>query len=147
MKFSNEAMRDVLLFIESNAKYGTHERNFGEEKTTYNLPMILNDPYFSRPIKEQRYSKDELQYTIEKMVEGHLLIAEGNTKTYLRIIDTSYDGIQLLNAIRSPSIWAKTKKITTKIGNSTLDMIKSVAQKLAIEGLEIVLSNINFTDM
>lgn len=44
--------------------------------------MIVEDNYFTKLFSKHKYNKDELQYTIEKMVEGHILNTVGSLDTY-----------------------------------------------------------------
>lgn len=96
MKFSNDAMRDVLMFLEENIKYEKYGTFDDKRKTTYNINMIVEDNYFNKLFSKHKYNKDELQYTIEKMVEGHILNTVGSLDTYCQITDISFYGIQLL---------------------------------------------------
>jgi len=142
MKFSNDAMRDVLMFLEENIKYeecGT----FGDKrKTTYNINMIIDNEYFTDLFSKHKYSKDELQYTIEKMIEGNILTITGTLNTYYQITDISFYGIQLLEKIRPETIWEKTKNIANKVGNHTLSFIEDTAQKIAVTATATLVSNI-----
>lgn len=143
MKFSNDAMRDVLMFLEKNIKYetyGTYER-----KTKHNINMIVEDEYFDKLFSKHKYSKDELYYTIEKMIEGHILNTTGSLDTYCQITDISFYGIQLLEKIRPESTWEKTKSIANKVGNHTLNFIEDTAQKIAVSATAALIGNMNNT--
>lgn len=133
MKFSNEAMRDVLMFLEDNIKYETQGTFKNKRKTIFSISMIINDDYFSQLFAQHKYSKDELEYTIEKMIEGHILNTTGSLNTHCQITDISFYGIQLLEKIRPETTWEKTKSIANKVGNHTLSFIESVAHDIAVE--------------
>lgn len=133
MKFSNEAMRDVLMFLEENIKYETYGTFDDKRKTTFNIAMIIDNDYFSKLFVKHKYSKDELQYTIEKMIEGHILNFTGSLDTYCRITDISFYGIQLLEKIRPESTWSKIKTVMKQTGIHTLEFIESVAHDIAVE--------------
>lgn len=129
MKFSNEAMRDVLLFLEEKVVY-KHDENFDQE---YFTPyMMVEDKYFVKLFSKHTYTKDELEYTINKMLEGHILNYSGDLNTCYQITDISFTGIQLLNAIRPESTWEKTKTIANKVGDHTLSFLEDTAQKIAV---------------
>lgn len=132
MKFSNDAMRDVLMFLEENIKYEEYDTFEYKRKTTYNINMIVDDDYFNKLFSKHKYTKEELQYTIEKMIEGHILNITGALDTYCQITDISFYGIQLLEKIRPETIWEKTKSIANKVGNHTLGFIEDTAQKIAV---------------
>lgn len=133
MKFSNEAMRDVLMFLEENIKYEKYGTFEDKRKTIFNISTIIENDYFSKLFVKHKYSKDELEYTIEKMIEGHILNTTGSLNTYCQITDISFYGIQLLEKIRPESTWEKTKSIANKVGNHTLNFIENVAHDIAVE--------------
>lgn len=140
MKFSNEAMRDVLLYIEEKQQYqGDIEYR---KLSTFSLDMIMNDKYFAGLFSKHKYSKDELQYTIEKMIEGNILKYSGNLETCYSITEISFRGIQLLNSIRPETTWEKTKSIANKVGNHTLSFIEDTAQKIAATATAALISSI-----
>lgn len=141
MKFSNDAMRDVLLFIEEKQQYYMDD---GDKRlSTYNINMIIDDTYFSELFSKHKYTKDELQYTIEKMVECHILNTKGSLDTYCQITDISFYGIQLLEKIRPETTWEKTKSIANKVGNHTLSFIEDTAQKIAVTATAALIGNLN----
>lgn len=131
MKFSNEAMRDVLLFIEENQKYYRYEEQ--KRLTTYNIDMIIGDTYFRKLFSKYKYSEDELRYTIGKLIDGGILKIKGSLDTFYQITEISFKGIQLLEVIRPENVWEKTKSIAGKFGNYTLVFIEKIAHDIAIE--------------
>lgn len=143
MKFSNDAMRDVLMFLEENIKYEEYGTFEYKRKTTYNINMIVDDNYFNKLFSKHKYTKAELQYTIEKMIEGHILNTIGSLGTDCQIIDISFYGIQLLEKIRPETTWEKTKSIANKVGNHTLSFIEDTAQKIAVTATAAFISNLN----
>lgn len=132
MKFSNDAMRDTLLFLEENIKYEECKISDKKRKNKFTITMIINDKYFDNLFIKHKYTKDELQYTIEKMIEGNLLNISGSLGTHCEITDISFYGIQFLDCIRPESIWEKTKGIAASIGNHSLKFIEDTAQKCAV---------------
>lgn len=147
MKFSNDAMRDVLMFLEENIKYEKYGTFDDKRKTTYNINMIVEDNYFNKLFSKHKYNKDELQYTIEKMVEGHILNTVGSLDTYCQITDISFYGIQLLEKIRPETTWEKTKSIANKVGNHTLSFIEDTAQKIAVTATATLINNLSNSNM
>lgn len=139
MKFSNEAMRDVLMFLEEKVVHKYDEDTDQKGFTTY---LIVEDDYFSKLFSKHKYSKDELSYTIEKMLEGGLLNYSGNLNSYYQITDMSFYSTQLLEKIRPESTWEKTKSIANKVGNHTLNFIEDTAQKIAVASATAFITNL-----
>ncbi len=142
MKFSNEAMRDTLLFLEENIKYETNKTSTKKQKTAFSIKAIVENKYFSNLFSKHKYTKDELQYTIEKMIEGHILNFTGSIDTYCQITDISFYGIQLLEKIRPETIWDKTKNIAQSIGNHSLKFIEDTAQQCAVAATTTFVDNL-----
>ena len=94
MKFSNEAMRDTLMFLEEKVVHKHDDNTFEQEGFT--IYSIVEDEYFSELFSKHKYSKDELSYTIEKMLDGGLLNYTGNLKSYYQITDMSFYSTQLI---------------------------------------------------
>lgn len=141
MKFSNEAMRDVLLFLEEKVEYDKEKDDLS--KKPFTIHKIVEDEYFEKLFTKHKYSKDELTYTIEKMVEGHIINCNNNARSSLYLItDISFYGIQLLEKIRPESIWEKTKKLASKMGNNTLNFIEDTAQQIAITGVSTLIEGV-----
>ena len=141
MKFSNEAMRDTLMFLEEKVIHKHDDSTF--EQDGFTVYLIVEDEFFSELFSKHKYSKDELSYTIEKMLEGGLLNYSGNLNSYYQITDISFYGIQLLEKIRPESTWEKTKSIANKVGNHTLNFIEDTAQKIAVTSAAALIANIS----
>lgn len=130
MKFSNEAMRDTLLFLEENIKYETYGTFDDKRKTTYNISMIVENEYFFNLFSKHKYTKDELRYTIEKMIDGHILNSTGSLDTHCRITDISFYW-KIVNTSKiltcNPYIvYCKVKEISIKISLLKVYKHKSV---------------------
>lgn len=139
MKYSNDAMRDVLMFMQEKSQY--EQFNGGStEKNKFTIWNIAEDDYFIKLFDKHKYTKEELVYTIEKMVEGGLLLYSGQLNVYYQITDISFRGIQLLEQIRPESIWDKTKSIANKVGNHTINFIETVAHDIAVESAKQAVS-------
>lgn len=131
------------MFLEENIKYEEYGTFGDKRKTTYNINMIVEDDYFNKLFSKHKYTKDELQYTIEKMVEGRILNTVGSLDTYCQITDISFYGIQLLEKIHPETTWEKTKSIANKVGNHTLSFIEDTAQKIAVTATATLIGNWN----
>lgn len=119
MKFSNEAMRDVLMFLEEKVVHKYNEDTDQKGFTTY---LIVEDNYFSKLFSKHKYSKDELSYTIEKMLEGGLLNYSENLNSYYQITDMSFYSTQLLEKIHPESTWEKTKQLKVNLNVIVVDI-------------------------
>lgn len=109
MKLSNEAMRDILMFLEKDLTYEIDKHGY-KIKKSYTPYQIINNTYFNDLFKKHKYTKDELEYSIDKMVEAELLLYIGSIDSYYSINDISYEGHQLLKNIKNENIWAKQRK-------------------------------------
>lgn len=141
MKFSNDAMRDVLLFIEKKQQYNEDEED--KRLSTYTIDMIVDNSYFNKALTKNKYSKDELRYTIEKMIDGNILKISGSLTTFYEITEITFNGVQLLDAIRPETIWEKTKSIANNVGNHTLKYLEDTAQKIAVTATATFIESIS----
>lgn len=141
MKFSNDAMRDALLFFEEKISYEKHGISDKKVKKSFNLNNVVKDEYFVPLFKKHKYTEDELYYTIEKMIEGGILQASGSLNSHYQVFDISYEGLQLLEEIRLPSTWKKTKEIANKLGNCTVGTLGTIAQNITINAIPNIISN------
>ena len=142
MRFSNEAMRDTLLFLEENIKYENDKISIKKHKTLFSIMSIVENDYFINLFSKHKYTKDELRYTIEKMTEGHILNYTGSIDTYCQITDISFYGVQLIEKIRPETVWEKTKNIAQSIGNHSLKFIEDTAQQCAVAATTTLISNL-----
>lgn len=126
MKFKNEAVRDVLLFFEENIDY--EEDKHGElVKRKFYIDSIIENDFFKDLYEKHDYTKKELRYTIEKLIEGKILQIHGDLNLYYEIVDISYDGLQLLSSIHDESTWNKVKSVLKESGIYSLKYIGDVA--------------------
>lgn len=139
MRFSNEAMRDVLLFLEEKI---IHKYQDPDKKEGFTTCQIVEDEYFDKLFAEHSYSRDELSYTIIKMIQGGLLDYSGSLNSYYQITDMSFYSTQLLKNIRAETTWEKTKTIANKVGNHTLHFLEDTAQKIATTSAAALIKNI-----
>lgn len=128
------------MFLEENIQYRHDDDDLS--KQTYTIFMIVENDYFSKLFSKHKYSKDELTYTIEKIIEGRIVNCIGTKNECCLITDISFRGIQLLEMIRPESIWEKTKNIASKAGNHTLSFIEDTAQKIAVAASAALIGNL-----
>lgn len=115
MKLNHECVRDILLYIEDNLFYGYY--------------IVIAD------IELKNYSKEELLYTADKLLEAEFLI--GNKRNTLnatlpdiRITSISWNGHQFLDNIRDDGIWKDTKKVLSKFSSVSLNFVGNVASQV-----------------
>lgn len=111
MRLNHDCIRDLLLGLEGNLKYDQPMKR-GTFLSLSNL---------------SEYDKNELIYTLKKMVEaGYLKVGFYNTSDFF-IEDITYSGHQFLENIRDPKIWAKTKAAASDVGGASLSVIGDIA--------------------
>lgn len=130
MKFSNDAMRDVLMFIQDNIHYDENSQD-STAKKSYTFYLLTEDNYFSERFDKHGYTKDELKYTVEKLMEINMIKYSGDLATIHQIYDISFEGVQILKSVQSESIWEETKSVMNKCGNYSLRFLEETALMIA----------------
>ena len=113
MELDYDFVRKLLLHIEKEASLQGIGGN--------DLYKFAND---------ENKSKEDLQYTIIKLVDGKLITASlGKSSNKLQIysVNLTYQGHEYLNNIRDNKIWKNTKKISSKLSSVSLEILKSIA--------------------
>lgn len=97
------------------------------------LPFSLGSVHTLTPGEEvmifDGYSSDEIRYHLDLLIEaGFLVTAGGNMDgdTYLERL--SIAGHDFVDSVRSPEVWAKTKKGAEAAGGFTVDLLKDLAK-------------------
>ena len=76
-------------------------------------------------------NKEDLEYTIIKLVEGKLITANlryaSNKLQRIYNVNLTYQGHEYLNNIRDNKIWKNTKKVSSKLSSVSLEILKSIA--------------------
>ena len=140
MKLNYDCIRDVLLYLENTLGYTddmvamTHER--------LNIETVCSDL--------STYSKEDVQYTIEKLYEAkyiRLVNITHNNQNYIMkgyIDDITWDGFNFLNNIREKSIWEATKQGAKKVGAMSISAISMISFEIikAIITNQEVINNI-----
>ena len=120
MKLDQECVRDVLLTVEAQP---------------YGKRLTLTDIQKEIP----NYSREEIAYTCLKLSEGNLLSVDTiPTGEFDKVMVTgvgnlSFKGHEFLNTVRDEKVWSRTKEIAQKTGNFSLDILKTIAVKIAQE--------------
>ncbi len=124
MKLNYDCIRDILLTIEEipNRKDELILANF----KSYN--------------KLSKYNEDEIQYNALKLLQEEYVIGEeasgNNTTTVLFLTDLTWSGHELLNDIRSETVFNQTKeKIIKSVGSASLTIFQQLASTIVLKTL------------
>ena len=124
MKLNYDCIRDILLTIEEipNRKDGLILANFKSYK------------------KLSKYNEEEIQYNALKLVQEEYVIGEeasgNNTTTVLFLTDLTWSGHELLNDIRSETVFNQTKeKIIKSVGSASLTIFQQLASTIVLKTL------------
>ena len=124
MKLNYDCIRDILLTIEEipNRKDELFLANFKSYK------------------KLSKYNEDEIQYNALKLLQEEyvtgLKISGNNTTTVLRLTDLTWSGQELLNDIRSETVFNQTKeKIIKSVGSASLTIFQQLASTIVLKTL------------
>lgn len=114
MKLKYELIRQVLLIVESKKEL----RNF----------LDLEDIYVD--IDSDKYSKDDLAYTLLKSREAGLIDADpikGTELSHFMIGHLTYTGHEFLNSVADENVWEETKSKASKLKTVTLPVLQQLA--------------------
>lgn len=134
MKLNPDCIRDVLLYLEENLSYN-HERQDSIEHNSITMYKISEDLH-----NEKGYEIDDVNYSIEKLIEIRYIIPEtqlrghNNSILYCPISDISYNGHMFLGTIRPKSIWDATKEKAKQIGGMSVHGLSMISSAI-IQGL------------
>lgn len=124
VKLNYDCIRDILLTIEEipNRKDELILANFKSYK------------------KLSKYNEDEIQYNALKLLQEEyvtgLKISGNNTTTVLRLTDLTWSGQELLNDIRSETVFNQTKeKIIKSVGSASLTIFQQLASTIVLKTL------------
>lgn len=111
MKLNKDCIRDLLLYLEENLNY--------KDKVTINTLKLKN------------YTKDELMYTADRLIEANYINAKicwNSMTSYLIVVNSlTYIGHQFLDTIRDDGIWKETKSKASKIASISLPILQELA--------------------
>ncbi len=134
MNLNPDCIRDVLLYLEENLSYN-HERRDSIEHNSITMHKISEDLH-----NEKGYEIDDVNYSIEKLIEIRYIIPEtqlrgrNNSILYCPISDISYNGHMFLGTIRPKSIWDATKEKARQIGGMSVHSLSMISSAI-MQGL------------
>lgn len=114
MELKYELIRQVLLVVESKKDL----RNF----------LDIEDIYVD--IDSNKYSKDDVAYTLLKSRDAGLIDAEpikGSELSSFMIGHLTFTGHEFLNSIADENVWKETKSKASKLKTVTLPVLQQLA--------------------
>lgn len=120
MKLNSDCVREVLLTC--------------EEVPLNSHPPLEN--FFTQK-RLEKYSNDEISYSMKKLVEAGFVDFKtirvwGGPDFDGIFLDITWQGHQFLDAIRSDTVWTKTKeKISSTVGSTSLQVMGTLASTIA----------------
>ncbi|BCU51780.1 hypothetical protein JCM2421_05520 [Staphylococcus auricularis] len=114
MELKYELIRQVLLIVESKKDL----RNF----------LDLEEVYAD--IDSNKYSKDDVAYTLLKSRDAGLIDAEpikGTELSSFMIGHLTFTGHEFLNSVADENVWEETKSKASKLKTVTLPVLQQLA--------------------
>lgn len=130
MQINIDCFKDVLKYCVDNIDYE-------EDGDSWNTKCV--NLFMMYEATNLDYEKKDIMRSVLKLDEcGFIKIFSKfpENKPYLdrcSIEDVTFRGYQFIESVREPSVWEKTKSITSKVGNHTLGFIESVAHDVSVE--------------
>lgn len=121
MKINYSCIRKLLIVLEDNLEFS---ENLEYPELTFSNVTELMPEYSKADIAYSTIMADEAE-----LISAHIIEAD-DAFCECVYFSLTYIGHQFLENIRNNSVWEKTKKITSKIGSTSLDIISSVASNL-----------------
>ena len=114
MKLVNEAVRDIMLYLEQNLNHKTSDSVFEYSTISYNV--LANELTPSK-----FYTSDEVKYAVIQLKMAGYILANaptGKNGRYLRcdVYEITPLGHELIENIRPDDIWQKVKNQAEKEG-------------------------------
>ena len=110
----------AFLKVEKSIKMDSHLRT---------IPIPVTQ--IQKDHEMSKYPLPQIAYTCKKLSEGGFISLKTkwnmNSDHVLNVEDITYSGLQMLESIRSPQVYRKTKSTIQKVGSYSLDIVKDVA--------------------
>lgn len=129
MKLDPKCVRDTLIALEEMS-----DLDEGLTPEWLSIKNFLENPNTSK------YSEKEIIYTLRKLKEGDLIVANfqyaGNELYTATITELTYEGHQFLESVSSSKIFDMAMNKLDELGSGvTLDILKALCTKLMKEKL------------
>ncbi|GAA6817909.1 hypothetical protein HpBTM60_04770 [Helicobacter pylori] len=114
MELKFELIRECLLIV--------------ERKKNLRDYLDLEDIYCE--LDNEKYSKDDLAYTLLKSRDAGLIDAQpikGSDLSMFLIGHLSYEGHEFLNSVADENVWEETKSKASKLKSVTLPVLQQLA--------------------
>lgn len=131
MKFNQECVRDILLYLEENLLLGQKIKFNSETDNELN----------------SKYSNDDIVYNSLKLLEAGFIsgISHLSTQSYgpvvVEINSVTYQGHLFLDNIRDNNVWNKAKNIAKPFTSMSLTLLSDIASKVITTLISGSLSN------
>lgn len=144
MRLVNEAIRDIMLYLEQNQNHTSNNSIFEQSTLSYSVLAKALTP-------SKNYSHDEVMYAVIQLYQGGYIDAKiqrgkpGHI-TGCTIYDITPAGHELINNIRPHKIWQKVKEQAEKEGILSLTNLVKLCSKtteLIAENSEIAQTVLN----
>ncbi|QHM55684.1 DUF2513 domain-containing protein [Leuconostoc mesenteroides] len=114
MRLNQDAVRDILLFVESNLEF--------------NKFFNLKDFYEAETLK--KYDNDTIKYTLLKLSEtdylhSNPLISNNDLRDFSTGMLT-WEGHEFLDTVRDKEVWSKTKAVSSKLESVSIGMLSRI---------------------
>ena len=129
MKVNEDCIRDILLYLSVNLTL-----DLSENKNIYNQISVLE---LMKDLSDE-YTKEDIVYSVNILYQAGYIMGinleqKNISLSRLKIVNITNKGHVFSQNVGNPSVWDKTKKIISKVGNHTLNFIEDVAHDIAVE--------------
>ncbi|EGQ1307255.1 DUF2513 domain-containing protein [Staphylococcus pseudintermedius] len=114
MELKYELVREVLLIVQNKK----------------NMRDYLSLEDITSEVDIEKYTKDDVEYTILKTTEANLLDSQhifGFDSSQYLIGHLTFEGHEFLNSVKDKDVWEETKKRASKVESLTLPVLQQLA--------------------
>lgn len=132
MKLNQDAVREILLYIEQKANYIDENSDLPSQHIEFPQGKLVTDEYF------QKFKTSEVSYTSELLIKEGYISTIGCVKydsngnlMLARINGLTWKGHELLDNIRKPEIWDAVKKKAKIFGGLSISALSVAGTNVA----------------
>lgn len=119
MKLNQDCIRDLMLYLEDNLTLSN----------SIEINCYTNKSFL------EKYSVDDLRYTVLRLVEAGYLNVTINqfidtSIPYIDIKSITFSGHKFLDTIRDDKVWTKTKSILSSFKSVSIELVSETAAKV-----------------
>jgi hypothetical protein len=81
-------------------------------------------------LKIEGYTEDQVDYHLDYLIDSGLVEGSCSVDRFFHISKLTRSGHDLVDSVRDPEIWAKTKEVVKKAGGFTLELMRDLAKGL-----------------